>query len=479
MSSSKKSRRSLARKDTFVARNRLKVKIEDLNEAGEGVAFYKKLKINVEKTLPGEEVLIEYLPERPRKDRIRLLKILEPSPHRREAPCPYFAECGGCQLQHLEYSRQLLFKQQQIQRTLLQYPALKQIIVHPPEGMPEPFYYRNKTQMPFQFMDSPASGGPQGQTIFGLFRSGTHEVIPIEQCLVESRDANRALQIIRDWANRFHVAIYDETRHEGLLRHAVIRKGIFTHQLMVILVVTTGQIPHLAELLRELKAGLPSLHGVQFNLNAEKTNLILGARNIAAWGEPYIEERIGRRRYRVYPHTFFQVNPVQMVRLLDRLVQIAGLQPEDTVVDLYCGVGTIALHLANAVKKVIGIEAAPEAVSAAVQNAADNNIGNAEFFSGDAGQKFRELWESGFQPDVIIVDPPRKGASETLIREICAAAPRTVVYISCNPKTLARDLEIFDQAGYRCKEIFAFDMFPQTYHVESLAVLNNIYRVRS
>lgn len=471
MSSPPKFPRPLTEKKTFPAKNRLTVKIEDLNEAGEGVAFYKKLKINVEKTLPGEEVLIEYLPERPRKDRIRLLKILQPSPHRREAPCPYFGECGGCQLQHLEYSRQLLFKQQQIQRLLLAYPALKHIVVHPPEGMPEPFYYRNKTQMPFQFTDSPASGGPQGETIFGLFRSGTHEVIPIEQCLVESRDANRALQIIRGWANRFRISIYDENRHEGLLRHAVIRKGIFTHQLMVVLAATTKEIPHLLELLRELKAGLPSLHGVQINVNAKKTNLILGEQNISIWGEAYIEERLGRRRYRVYPHTFFQVNSVQMVRLLDKLVQIAGLQPEDTLLDLFCGVGTIALHLADQVRQVIGIESNPAAVSAAVQNAADNNIGNAEFFSGEAGQKFHELREGGLAPDVIIVDPPRKGVEEALIREICAAGPRTLVYISCNPKTLIRDLEMFDQAGYRCKEIFPFDMFPQTYHVESLAAL--------
>lgn len=474
MSSLKKFQPSPADKKYPAGRNKLKVKIEDLNEAGEGVAFYKKLKINVEKTLPGEEVLIEYHRERPRKDRIRLLKILEPSPHRREAPCPYFRECGGCQLQHLEYSRQLLFKQQQIQRLLLAYPALKHIIVHPPEGMPEPFYYRNKTQMPFKFIDSPASGGQQGNAIFGLFRAGTHEVIPIEQCLVESRDANRALQIIRDWANRFRISIYDETRHQGLLRHAVIRKGIFTHQLMVILAVAAGQVPHLPELLREMKAGLPSLHGVQINVNAEKTNLILGEQNIPAWGEPYIEERLGRRRYRVYPPTFFQVNSVQMVRLLDKLAQIAGFQPGDTVVDLYCGVGTIALHLADKVKQVIGVESNPTAVSAAVQNAADNNAGNAEFFSGDVRQKFRELWDGGLQPEGIIVDPPRKGIAETLIREICAAGPRTVVYLSCNPQTLARDLEIFDQAGYRCKEIFPFDMFPQTYHVESLAVLNNI-----
>ncbi len=471
MTSPKKFPRPLAEKKTFAGRNRLNVKIEDLNEAGEGVAFYKKLKINVEKTLPGEEVLIEYHRERPRKDRIRLLKILQPSPHRREAPCPYFAECGGCQLQHLEYSRQLFFKQQQIQRLLLAYPALKHIIVQPVEGMPEPFYYRNKTQMPFQLMPPLQPGGLQGEAMFGLFRSGTHEVIPIEQCLVESRDANRALQIIRDWANRFRISIYDETRHEGILRHAVIRKGIFTHQLMVVLVATAREIPHLPDLLRELKAGLPSLHGVQINLNSEKTNLILGEQNITAWGEPYIEERLGRRRYRVYPHTFFQVNSVQMVRLLDKLAQIAGLQPGDVLLDLFCGVGTIALHLADKVRQVIGIESNPGAVSAALQNAADNNAGNAEFFSGDARQKFRELREGGLQPAVIITDPPRKGIEETLIREICAAGPRTVVYLSCNPKTLVRDLEVFDQAGYRCKEIFPFDMFPQTYHVESLAAL--------
>lgn len=451
------------RRGVSARRGQIQVKIEDLNENGAGVAFYQKLRINVEKTLPGEKVLLEYQPSRSHKDRIQLIQILETSSNRREAPCEYFEECGGCQLQHLEYRKQLQFKQQVIQRLLLPYPPLKQIKVRPVEGMPEPLYYRNKTQIPWQVQ--------RGDAVFGLFRSGTHEVVPVDRCIVETRDANQALQIVRDWANYHEITIYDENHHRGILRHVVVRRGIFTNQLMVVVVSTTKEVPHWQTLLQQLKNGLPTLRSVQININSRQTNVILGEENILAWGEPFIEERLMQQRFRIFPNTFFQVNSVQMVKLLERMTEVAEFKGGDTVVDLFCGIGAISLHLAGLVKTVVGIESYHEAVAAALQNSTDNNITNAAFHSGDAREKFVELLKEGLKPDIIIVDPPRKGLEKSLIQAIGKSGARAVIYISCNPKTLVRDLDVFDQQGYAASDIFPFDMFPQTYHVESLAVL--------
>ncbi|RMH82628.1 MAG: 23S rRNA (uracil(1939)-C(5))-methyltransferase RlmD [Calditrichaeota bacterium] len=443
---------------------KFRVKIEDLNDAGAGVAYHERRRILVDKTLPGEEVLVEYSPHRPRKDRIHLIKILETSPDRQAPPCAYFEECGGCHLQHIAYPRQLQFKRQILQRLLLAYPALKSIRVHPVEGMPEPLHYRNKSQMPFQEQ--------RGEAVFGLFRAGTHRIIPIDQCLVETRDANRILQIVREWANRYGVVIYDEENHRGILRHVLVRRGMFTHQVMVVLVVTTREVPHWKELLQELKNGVPLLRSVQFNINDRRTNTILGPESLVVWGEPYIEEQLGRNRFRIYPETFFQINTVQMVRLLEKLIQVVPFDREDVVVDLYCGVGAISLYLADRVQQIIGIEAAERAILAARENADDNAITNVDFVQADVLEGLRELQEKAVQPQVIIVDPPRKGLPEALIEEIAAMAPRAVVYISCNPRSLVRDLHRFEESGYIAREIFPFDMFPQTHHVESLTVLH-------
>ena len=445
------------------ARTRLTVQIGALNEQGAGIARRGRRQFRVEKTLPGEAVLIEYAPERPRKRRIRLLQILHSAPERRTPPCDYFSHCGGCQLQHLAYEAQLTFKTQLLSDLLQSYPGLGGITVHPPEGMPEPLYYRNKTQLPFQER--------AGKAVFGLFQSGSHELSAIDQCLVETRDANRVLHLVRDWANQHHIPIYNEQTHQGFLRHVVVRRSIFTHQLMVVLVVTSREIPKWQILLGELKNHFSNLHSVQLNLNPERTNLVLGAENIVIWGEPYIEEQLGEQKFRVYPNTFFQINPVQMVKLLDRLKQITGFRKPDRVLDLYCGVGAIALAVAPLVQAVTGIDTVAASITAAQQNMTDNTIANARFLCEDAGAGFRRLQEEGHPADVIITDPPRKGLSEDLIRMICAARPRKVVYVSCNPATLVRDLAIFQTQGYHTGEIFPFDMFPQTHHVESLVAL--------
>lgn len=440
-----------------------KVKIEDLNEKGDGIAYYQGKKINVRKTLPGEEAFVAYLPGRPRKDRIHLVKRLSDSPQRVQPPCPYFMDCGGCHLQHLQYENQLLQKEKLIKKLLLPYPELKKIAVQPVAGMPRPFHYRNKTQMPFQ--------RSADRIVYGLYRKGTHELLPIDTCPVESKDANRALQIIKDWAVRFNIEPYDEIRHQGILRHAVIRKGQFTNQVMVAVVATSRDLPYWKHLVQALKEGLPSLRSVILNINSLKTNVVLGPENIVLWGDPFIEEQLGRVRFRIYPGTFFQTNSVQMIRLLEKMGALLQLRKTDRILDLYSGVGTIGLYLADSVDRVLGLDDNADAIESAVQNANDNEIWNASFGVADLQEGFRMAMEDSFQPTIVIVDPPRKGLSEKTIGDIVTLKPEKVVYVSCNPKTLVRDLRLFYQADYRAEEIFPFDMFPHTAHVESLVVL--------
>jgi len=453
----KKKRKSGQQPDNLV------LKIEDLNDYGNGVAFLDKQKITVKKTLPGEEVLVRYLPHRPRKDRIRLLKILEISPVRVEPPCPYYLECGGCHLQHLPYEKQLDFKKSWLQRLLLPYPDLKPIRIEPVTGMKEALHYRNKTQMPFREIN--------GQVVYGLYRQGTHEIVPVDYCLVENNDANRALQIVREWANQYNISPYDEQDHSGVLRYVVVRRGTFTNQVMVVVVSPTRELPHWQQLRQALREGLPSLKSLILNINSRRTNVVLGEENLQLWGSSHIYEKLGRIRYRIYPNTFFQTNSVQMVKILEKVVNLVDFRKTDRLLDLFSGVGAIGLYLSGYVESVIGLESNPEAVTAARQNAEDNEIRNAKFIAGDVSRGIAALIPEGFHPDIIVLDPPRKGLTPHLIRDIVQMNPREVVYISCNPKSLVADLAEFHASGYVAEQIFPFDMFPHTSHVESLVVM--------
>ena len=441
---------------------RFEVVIEALNEKGAGIANYERHTIIIPKTLPGETVQVEYDPARPRKERIQLLDIVSPEAKRIDAPCRWYDKCGGCHLQHTNYEDQLAYKRQMIKNALAAYPQFANIELEGPHPMPEPSHYRNKTQLPFQQRN--------GKAAFGLYQMGSHQLIPIDQCLVENQDANRVSTIVRDWANRHGISIYDEASGSGLLRYVMIRKGIFSGEVMVVLVVTETAIPNWQPLLEALKAGVPRLKSFQFNINPGRTNIVLGNENILAWGDPWITEKLGKYCYRIYPQTFFQVNSVQTVKLLRELIEDAGLQSQDHIIDLFCGVGAISLQVAEHVRKVTGIEINPESIRAANETAVDNNISNVQYISGDVLDGFKGTFE-GEVVDGIIVDPPRKGLSEPLIREMTALAPRFIAYISCNPQTLLRDLAHFAADGYRPDRISLYDMFPQTYHVECLTVL--------
>ncbi len=443
--------------------NDIRLEIKSLNENGEGVGFYRNYKLSVEKTLPGEEVIVRYLPQQPRKNRIQLQAIVKKSPLRIEPPCPYFSDCGGCQLQHVAYPTQLEFKKQFIQQLLSQYPSLREIIVDDVVPMPGETHFRNKTQLPFQKRDQ--------KVFYGLYRKGTHEIIPVEHCLVESRDANRVLEIVKEWAEQYQIPVYEETTHSGLLRHVVVRKGQFTLQIMVIIVCSQVEIPHLKELLQMLKSGITNLKSVIVNYNPARTNRILGTYNQVLWGGSYIEEKLGQVYFRIYPNTFFQANPVQMLRLVDKLTKEIKWQPTDKVLEIYCGVGTIGLLLHPHIQHLLGLDSNVESIQAAGQNAEHNHLSRAEFQVWDVNSGLPSPLPGNFQPNLIIVDPPRKGLPLKLLQDITTLQPEKIIYISCNPRTLIQNLVEFQKLGYGTREIFPFDMFPYTAQVECLTIL--------
>lgn len=442
-------------------KNELNLTIESLNDQFKGVGYSGRYKITVDKTLPGEVVTFSYDPKRPPKDRIVLEKLIRRSELRIKPPCPYFQECGGCQLQHVDYPTQLRLKHQYMVEKLKEFPLLQRLEIHPPQGMEINFYYRNKTQLPFQMMD--------GKVSYGLYRKGTHQVIPIDHCLVENREANLILNLVKNWVQSFHIPLYRERDGQGSLRYVVIRKGQFTNQIMVILIIATPSLPHLEELLQELQQKIPSLKSVIINYNPAGTNAILGKSSRVIWGEPFIEEHLKGSRFKIFPNTFFQINSSQMDHIIDKIRNDAGLKSHQQVLELYCGTGTIGLLIADLVKQLVGVDNNATSVAAAQENMKLNKIQNASFQLLDAETESLKDLPSHFSPEVIMVDPPRKGLSAHLINEIVRMNPELIIYLSCNPVTFFQNISDFIKSGYHCEDIFLYDMFPHTSQIESLA----------
>jgi 23S rRNA (uracil1939-C5)-methyltransferase len=346
---------------------------------------------------------------------------------------------------------------------LSNFPGLQSIQALPVWPMPGETYYRCKTQLPFQQKDQ--------AVVYGLYQQGTHKITPIDHCLVESRDANRALVIIKDWAEDYKIPIYNEPTHSGSLRNVLIRKGQFSHEVMVVLVSRTAELSHLKDLLELLKTGMPSLKSLILNHHPARTNRVLGENNQTIWGEEFIEEKLGRLSFRIYPNTFFQSNPVQILHLLEVLINRAEFQPTDRVLEIFCGTGTIGLLLNNHIQQLLGFDNNPDSIRTAQENADHNNISRMEFQVQDLSSGLAVPLPGNFQPDIIIADPPRKGLSLKLIQDMADLRPKKIIYLSCNPKTLSANLSEFQKLGYITREIHLFDMFPYTAQVECLVVV--------
>jgi len=439
------------------------VVIENMAHEGQGIARIEGFTVFVEGAIFGERVLARINKVTKSYAIAEVEKIIEASNYRQKPFCTYAENCGGCGLQHMSYEGQLVFKKMKVEDSLKRIGKVE-AIVYNTIGMENPINYRNKAQYPI--------GMKNNKPVMGFFMKRTHEIVPIEYCPIQSKESNEALLAVREWVERYNISIYDEIHHKGLVRHLVTRHAIKTGEVMVVLVINGEDIPKKKELIELLKLKVNGLSSVYLNINTKKTNVIMGEKNILIFGNPTITEYIGDIKFSLSPLSFFQVNPVQVKVLYDKVLEFADLKGDETVLDVYCGIGTISLYLAKKAKKVIGIEVVRDAVRDARENAKMNGISNAEFMEGEAEKIMPELAEKGTKPEVVVVDPPRKGCEKEVLFAIAEMNPQKIIYVSCNPATLARDLGILKEKGYQTQFVQPVDMFPHTHHVECVAYLN-------
>ncbi|MGG3571095.1 23S rRNA (uracil(1939)-C(5))-methyltransferase RlmD [Bacillus gobiensis] len=441
------------------------VQFVDLTHEGAGVAKIDGFPIFVPNALPDEKAQIKITRVKKGYAFGRLMEIKEKSLHRQEAPCPVYKQCGGCQLQHLTYAGQLAFKEKQVRDVLERIGKLdmSRVTVHPTLGMDEPWRYRNKAQVPL--------GEREGSLIAGFYQQRTHEIIDMDACLIQHEKNDQAVQAIKDICNQFGLRAYEEARHKGWFRHIMVRYGVNTGEMMIVFITKTNDFPHKKAILEKIIERFPAVKSIVQNVNPKRTNVIFGDETNVLWGEEYIYDTIGDIRFAISARSFYQVNPEQTKVLYDKALEYAELTGKETVIDAYCGIGTISLFLAKKAEKVYGVEIVPEAIEDAKRNAELNNITNAEFAAGEAEAVIPNWYEQGIKADTIVVDPPRKGCDEALLRTILDMKPKRVVYVSCNPGTLARDLRVLEDGGYETQEAQPVDMFPHTMHVECVASL--------
>lgn len=441
----------------------IEVQFEDLTHDGAGVAKVDGYPLFVKNALPGERAKIKVIKANKGYGFGRLEEILEKSPYRVDAPCPIYKECGGCQLQHLSYEGQLLAKEKQVRDVLTRIGKLENVKVHPVLGMSEPWRYRNKAQVPV--------GEREGGLIAGFYQQRSHEIIDMEACMIQQEKNDEVVQAVKRICTKYGVTAYNEERHKGTLRHIMARHGQVTKEVMVVLVTRTQELPNKEKIIKEIVESVEGVKSIIQNVNPKKTNVILGDETRVLWGEEVIYDLIGNVKFAISSRSFYQVNPEQTKVLYDQALTYAELTGEETVIDAYCGIGTISLFLAQKAKKVYGVEIVPEAIADANRNAELNGIENVEFAVGEAEVVIPNWYKEGIVADVLVVDPPRKGCDEALLQTIIEMKPKKVVYVSCNPATLARDLRVLEDGGYTTLEVQPVDMFPHTTHVECVSQL--------
>ncbi len=373
--------------------------------------------------------------------------------------CPVAKRCGGCQMIDMPYAAQLSAKQKRVEALLRPYCAVEEIV-----GMDNPFHYRNKTH-------AVLAADRRGNVLSGVYRRGTREVLPLESCLIENERADEIIRTVRSLLGRFRIPIYDEDARRGLMRHVLVRTGHVSGQIMVVLVAASPVLPRKRDFLAALLKAHPDITTVVLNVNDRSTSMVLGKRDIPLYGRGYMEDELCGKIFRISPQSFYQVNSVQTEVLYGKALELAELKGEDILLDAYCGIGTIGLAAADRCARVIGVELNPEAVKDAAHNARRNGVKNAQFFCGDAGRFLMRMAEEGRGLDVLMMDPPRSGSDEAFLRAVLTLGPRRVVYISCCPETLARDLGVLTRGGYRAVRAVPVDMFPATEHVETIVLI--------
>ena len=439
------------------------VEIIDNGYNGEGIAKIDGFTVFVPNAIKGEVVKILIVKVLSSHAFGKILEIEKKSKFRQEIDCATYKRCGGCDLRHIKYEQTLKMKQNAVQ-ALVNKTLKNKIEVKETLGMENPFFYRNKAQYP-------VGVNKDRKPIIGVFANRTHEVIPIKNCLIQNPKSEAIAKFILEFIKEKNISIYNEKTGRGFFRHIVIKVGIKTNEIMCIFVINGKKFPYEDELVEKLKQNYPEIKTIVKNINMKNTNVILGQENINLYGNGYIEDVLGEYKFKISPLSFYQVNPKQAEKLYNLGIEMAKVSKEDTVFDLYCGIGTISLFIAKYAKKVYGVEIVEQAIKDAKQNAKINNIENVQFIAGDTKIVLEDLiYKKGIIADIVIFDPPRKGLDNNSINNILKIKPKKIVYISCNPATLIRDLALFEKL-YEVKTIIPVDMFPFTKHVECVSVL--------
>ena len=445
----------------------IELEIHNLNHDGEGVGRYQGFTIFVPDTAPGETVSAKVISLQKSYGRALLQSILKHSPARVDPPCEHATQCGGCQLQHLQYEEQLKLKQNTVRDALKRIGNID-IPVLPTIGMKDPWHYRNKAQVPI--------GQENGTVRAGFYEKKSHNIIDVQRCHIQHPANDNVVHTVRTLLQQFSIPIYREKEHKGLVRHIMARTSFTTGEVLVAIITNGRHFPNREAFVTQLQQSIPNLTGIVQNINTRSGNTILGKEEITLWGQPWLREELGGLEFHVSARSFFQVNPIQTEILYNKALEYASLSGSETVFDLYCGIGTISLFLARKAARVVGVESVEAAVDDARQNASLNKIENAEFHTGAAEVIVPKLFKQGYHADVVVVDPPRKGCDEVLLATITAMRPNRIVYVSCNPATLARDLKYLQENGYNAIEAQPVDMFPHTSHVECVVLITRVDR---
>ena len=435
--------------------------VTDYTAEGQGVAHVEGCAVFLPNAIAGERYQIRIEKAQKTWAAGKIVEVLERSPHRVNRECPVAKLCGGCDFWHMDYEEESRLKAERVRQTLnrLGGESLEEV---PILAAPTCYGYRNKAQYPV--------ASKKGRAYAGFFRAGTHQVVENDRCLILPQETDRVKDMVMNYVNQYRVTTYDEETQKGLLRHIYVRRGAQSGEILVCLVVNGRKLPHIPELIEKLKK-IPGFTTLVLAVNTRPGNAILGNEFLTLYGPGYIEDTLCGLKFRLSPRSFYQVNHHQAQRLYEAAITQAEITEDDLVLDLYCGVGTITLAMAKAAGKVIGVEVIEQAVEDARENAGRNGIENAEFFCGDAGKAALELEEKGIKPDVIVVDPPRKGLNADTIEALHRMNPRRIVYVSCDPATLARDVALLKERGYTLKNAMAADLFPRCAHVESVVTL--------
>jgi 23S rRNA (uracil1939-C5)-methyltransferase len=439
------------------------IDISGMGYEGEGVGKIENFTVFVQGALLGERVKVRIVKVAKNYAYGKLLDIVESSKHRAEPVCSIYRNCGGCQMQHVSYEGQLEFKTQRVKDVMERIAKLEKIVVHDTLGMKEPYRYRNKVQLPV--------GKVNGEVRIGFYAPRSHDIIGMDTCHIQDDIADRVVSLTKEWIIKHNIEPYDESEDKGTIRHIMIRRGFKTSEVMVVLVTREERLSYLEEFVQLMVKNIHGLKSVVQNINPKKTNVILGDKSKVLWGAEIIKDYIGEFKFNISPLSFFQVNPVQTEVLYGKALEYAALTGDEIVFDAYCGTGTISLFLSQKAKKVYGVEIVPQAIEDAKKNALQNGVENAEFLVGESEKVIPELINKGIRAEVVVVDPPRKGCERSLLEAISSISPKRIVYVSCDPSTLARDLGILDGLGYRTIEVQPVDMFPQTAHVETVALV--------